>query len=165
MIAFLDVQYEADRATVAGVLAHTWTDAAPERTITLEVAEVAPYQSGAFYKRELPCLLALLGTIPDPLEVIVVDGFVYLSAKLRLGLGAHLHAALGGKTPVVGVAKTPFQGAPGVPVLRGKSTRPLFVSSIGCDVKNAAAWVAAMHGAHRMPTLLQAVDHAARGWV
>lgn len=146
------------------MLAHTWTDAAPARVVTLEISDVEPYKSGAFYKRELPCLLAVLETIPEPLEVIVVDGYVFLDSHLKPGLGAHLHAALEGRVPVVGIAKTAFQGAPALPVLRARSTRALFVSSVGCDAQDAADRVRAMHGAHRIPTLLRAVDHAARGY-
>ena len=49
-----------------------------------------------------------------------------------------------------------------VPVLRGKSTRPLFVTSAGIDVQKSAELVAQMHGAHRLPTLLKAVDQLVR---
>ena len=93
----------------------------------------------------------------------MIDGFVYLDQQLQPGLGARLYEALGSQIPVIGVAKTAFNGAPCLPVLRGQSKRALFVSSIGVDVRTAAADVARMHGAHRIPTLLKAVDAAARG--
>lgn len=131
--------------------------------MTLTVSPIQPYESGAFYKRELPCLLALLATIPEPIKTIVIDGFVYLDHQMQPGLGARLYEALGAQIPVIGVAKTVFNGAPSVPVLRGQSTRPLFVSSIGVDLSSAAADISRMHGAHRLPTLLKAVDAAARG--
>ena len=162
MIVCLDVQYAANSANAAAVLFESWTDADGARVMTLSVSPIQPYESGAFYKRELPCLLAILSTIPAPLEAIVIDGYVYLDHQMRPGLGARLHEALGGQIPVIGVAKTAFNGAPSVPVLRGQSKRALLVSSIGVEVSTVAADVARMHGAHRIPTLLKAVDAAAR---
>jgi deoxyribonuclease V len=38
----------------------------------------------------------------------------------------------------------------------------LFVSAVGIGVDEAAKAVRAMHGPHRMPTLLKLVDRAAR---
>jgi deoxyribonuclease V len=163
MIVALDVQYHQDRAQAAAVLFAGWTDAIPTRVCTLQLEQIAPYESGAFYKRELPCLLAILQTIPEPLDCIVVDSHVMLDASGTLGLGARLYNALEPRIPVVGVAKTEFLGAPSLAVLRGQSSRALFVSSIGCDVALAVQRVQQMHGAHRLPTLLKAVDQAARG--
>jgi deoxyribonuclease V len=103
---------------------------------------------------------------------VLVDGYVWLGGA-RPGLGARLFAALGERTPVVGVAKTAWGGtvAPAiaqddphrsVPVLRGQSVKPLFVTAEGLDVAEAAARVSAMHGAHRIPTLLKEVDRLVR---
>ncbi len=162
MIVCLDVQYASDSANAAAVLFVSWTDSSGARVLTLTVAPIQPYESGAFYKRELPCLLAILELIPEPISLIVIDGYVYLDHQLQPGLGARLYAALEGRVPVVGVAKTEFSGAPSAAVLRGQSKRPLFVSSIGTDLSVAAADIARMHGVHRIPTLLKAVDAAAR---
>src|SRR5437764_4681292 len=72
------------------------------------LAEVAPYRPGAFFARELPALAAVIaGT--DPLDVLVVDGYVDLDPAGRPGLGAHAHDRFG--VPVIGVAKTAFQPA------------------------------------------------------
>jgi deoxyribonuclease V len=49
-----------------------------------------------------------------------------------------------------------------VPIVRGISRQPLFVTTIGTDVAAAAAAVLGMHGAHRIPTLLKRVDRLAR---
>lgn len=97
-----------------------------------------------------------------PPDLIVIDGFVWLDADGRPGLGAHLHAERA--IPVVGVAKTAYRGceAWSAPVLRGASTRPLFVTATGVDRAGAAAAIAGMHGAHRIPTLLALADRAAR---
>jgi deoxyribonuclease V len=159
----LDVQYTNNHALAAAILFENWSDGVATRAVTLPIATVAPYEPGAFYKRELPCLLALLESISEPIDLIVVDSFVFLDAQQKHGLGARLYTALEECIPVVGVAKTDFQGAPSVPVFRGQSQQALFVSSIGCDASQAATWVQNMHGEYRIPTLLKAVDQLARG--
>lgn len=120
--------------------------------------------SSTDYRRELPYLLEVLARIeqPDALNIVVVDGFVWLGPQ-RPGLGARLHEALGGRVAVVGVAKTAFQGAPVEEVQRGTSKKPLYVTAIGLDPQLAAAGVHDMHGEHRIPTLLRQVDRIARG--
>jgi deoxyribonuclease V len=125
---------------------------------------VAPYEPGAFYKRELPCLLEVLGLAPGPLDAVIVDGYVWLSRDGRPGLGARLFEALGGRTAVVGVAKTSFAGADfAAPVQRGASARPLYVTAAGMDANEAADRVREMAGAHRIPELLKRVDRLCRG--
>src|SRR5713226_9214071 len=64
------------------------------------------------------------------LGLLVVDGYVDLDPTGRPGLGAHAHAEFG--VPVIGVAKTAFRTAThAMPVLRGRSARPLFVTARG----------------------------------
>ncbi len=108
MIACVDVDYRDAEAVVACVGIARWTDAAPSVESVVRLAAVAPYEPGAFYRRELPCILAVLATVRD-VELVVVDGYVWL-ARARPGLGARLHEALGARVPVVGVAKTAFRG-------------------------------------------------------
>jgi deoxyribonuclease V len=160
MLACLDVSYGVQDAVAACLLFRAWHDAALQRSLTAHIPNIAPYQPGAFYQWELPCLLAVLQKVEDPLELIVVDGYVWLSAEGRPGLDAWLFEALGGRVAIVGVAKTSFHGAPGFaePVLRGGSARPLYVTAAGADPAVAAGWIRAMHGAHRIPTLLRRVD-------
>ena len=87
--------------------------------------EVQSYQPGQFFRRELPCLLAVLPELP-PVAVVVVDGYVWLDGVSVAGLGARLYQALAGKVAVIGVAKTRFAGAgAAVEVVRGRSTRPM----------------------------------------
>jgi deoxyribonuclease V len=133
--------------------------------VIARIDEVAPYVPGSFFLRELPCLLAVLEQVPGgpgAVELIVVDGYVWLDGAGREGLGAHLFRHLEGRTPVVGVAKTSFAGAAALPVLRGTSKRPLWVTAAGVAPEDAVSWVASMHGPHRVPTLLQRVDHLCR---
>jgi deoxyribonuclease V len=165
MLAAIDVHYDDPRAHAACVVFKQWDDAAPLRVETADVASIAPYEPGQFYKRELPCALAVLERLDAAPDVIVVDGYVWLGQH-RPGLGKHLRDALiarGRPAAVVGVAKNRFAGAPGVDVLRGDSARPLFVTADGIDVEQAAEHVRSMHGPHRFPALLLHVDHVARG--
>jgi deoxyribonuclease V len=75
-----------------------------------------------------------------------------------------LHEALGGRVPIVGVAKTAFRGDTGAAeVLRGESAKALLVSAAGMSLDEAVDGVRRMAGEHRIPTLLKRVDHLARG--
>ncbi len=162
VLAFLDVDYRTDSAVAACVLAGSFADPAPAAEWVERIAHVEPYEPGAFYKRELPCLLAVLRRAEVPPSLVVIDGYVWLGSD-RPGLGAHLHEALGRATPVVGVAKTAFRGAvSAVPVHRGGSARPLFVTAAGVDTPAIARAIEAMHGPFRIPTLLRRVDRLCR---
>jgi deoxyribonuclease V len=156
VIAAVDVDYRTGEVVAACVMFADWQDAAPLREIvTTHAGAPAPYEPGAFYKRELPYLTGLFAGA----TMIVIDGYVWLGAD-RPGLGAHVHDATG--VPVVGVAKRPFAGAEALAVVRGRSTVPLHVTAIGCDPVEAAANVRAMHGPFRIPTLLKRVDQLCR---
>lgn len=162
MYCCVDVDYR-ERAVVAACVGFAgWGAPSPllERTVVTPGA-AADYEPGAFYRRELPYLLAVLATLPEPPELVVIDGFVWLGAE-RPGLGAHLHAALAGQSAVVGVAKRPYHGALALPVQRGQSEQPLYVDAIGVPLGEATAGVRAMHGPHRIPTLLKRVDRLSR---
>jgi deoxyribonuclease V len=166
-IVALDVHYDDTTSTAlaAAVAFQAWSDAAPLNTYTTQVENVAPYVPGRFFERELPCLRALLTEHQLTPAVLVVDGFVHLDADGKPGLGMHLYETLGGAIPVIGVAKTSFAGmSEDCGVLRGTSTRPLYVTAVGIPLEEAKTHVKAMHGKHRIPTLLTAVDHACRGW-
>lgn len=163
MIAALDVAYGPRGAATACVLFRDFADPSPAFVHVTHTADVAPYEPGSFYKRELPCLLAALAAAPAKPTIVIVDGYVWLSADRRPGLGARLHEALGGGVIVVGVAKTGFDGSAfAEAVLRGTSVKPLYVTAEGVDAATAAGWVRAMHGPHRLPTLLQRADRLCR---
>jgi deoxyribonuclease V len=163
MIACLDVAYDDMIAYAGGLIFREWTDASPVQEQVMPVVGVQqPYQSGQFFRRELPCLLAILRALP-PVEVVIVDGYVWLGDVSQPGLGAHLHQALDGQAAVVGVAKTKFQAVEvACEVFRGRSTRPLFITAAGMSPESAAEHVRSMHGASRVPTLLQRVDALCR---
>jgi deoxyribonuclease V len=161
VFAAVDVQYlpsgEARAALVAAPSA-PFSEIVLEKTVV--VANVAPYQPGAFYLRELPCLRALLAGM-DGLSLLVVDGYVDLDPAGKPGLGMHAHLEFG--VPVIGVAKTPFPTAThAVPVVRGIAIRPLYVTAAGLPVSEAADAVRAMAGQYRLPDALRRVDALAR---
>ena len=162
MIAAFDVQYQEEdkSADVAVVCFQHFTDEAPTYQAVIRVTNVADYEPGSFYKRELPCITALLDELETVPDIIVVDGYVNLGDAP--GLGAHLKKALPENVMVIGVAKSPFVGSTAPSVLRGQSKHPLYITAAGCSEEQAAEWVKSMHGQHRFPTLLKLVDRLAR---
>jgi deoxyribonuclease V len=163
MILATDTHYTDTSARTAGIMFRGWTDEQPVSTHLVESSEVAAYEPGSFYKRELPLLLKLLETVTPEPSIIVIDGYVQLDESGRKGLGAHLFDAFGGRVPVIGVAKSAFKGSPhAVAILRGDSQRALFVTAVGIGQEEAAEWIRSMSGAHRQPTLLKQVDRLCR---
>lgn len=161
-IACVDVQYEGTNATVACVVIPTWEADRPRLEFTVTVTDVLPYESGSFYRRELPCIKTGLNRLPVRPEFVVIDGYVWLGDG-KPGLGAHLYDTLDRQVAVVGVAKTRFRGAdPVIEVMRGGSQRPLYVSAAGLDLAQAADFIRSMHGEHRIPTILHRVDRLSR---
>jgi deoxyribonuclease V len=164
VIACIDVQYAGTAAQAAIVAFDAWESASPVARAIVQVQAVEPYEPGAFYRRELPCLraalaaLAALAAVPD---IVIVDGHAWLAVGSP-GLGARLLEAEPRLQTVVGVAKTRFRDTPAAEVLRGSSKAPLFVDEAG-QFADAAPRVAAMHGRHRIPTMLKLVDRLARG--
>jgi deoxyribonuclease V len=162
MIACLDVDYRDTTASAAAIAFREWPDATPVEERVVAVSNFQPYEPGQFFRRELPCLLAVLRAL-RPVSVILVDGYVWLDGMSRPGLGAHLYRALDGQAAVVGIAKTKFRGTDGAcEVTRGRSIRPLFITSAGMNAEEARQHVRSMHGSYRMPTLLKRVDRLAR---
>lgn len=164
MIAVVDVHYHsAGGSTAAVVVFRDWREDRIETEFLENIAEVEPYEPGNFYKRELPCLLLVLGKVQHTLETVIVDCYVWLAPDNRPGLGAHLNRALGSGIAVVGVAKNPYRElSNALPVIRGRSRRPLYVSAVGIDPASAANHVGSMHGHYRIPTILKRVDRLCR---
>ena len=127
---------------------------------TAVVPQAVPYRPGEFHRPELPPLRAVLAGVRG-LGLLVVDGYVDLDPGGRPGLGAHAHAEFG--IPVIGVAKSRFRTAThAVPVVRGSSACPLFVTAAGMPTAEAADLVRRMAGRYRLPDALRRADTLAR---
>lgn len=166
LIVAVDVDYRANDATVAAVAFRDWKDSRPAHVVTTTVSPIAAYEPGAFYKRELPCILKVLTKLSqettESIGCIVVDGYVSLEEG-HPGLGYKLYEALDKKIPVVGVAKTLYKNAKATQVCRGDSKNPLYITAEGLPVVDAATAISGMHGDYRLPTLLKLVDQTCRG--
>lgn len=164
MIYALDVDYNADEnAIVACIGFKNWDDAEPSYMKTHYIESIEPYKAGSFFKRELPCLLEALKDLKN-IDAVIVDGYVWLEEPSHYGLGMYLYDALEKKVPIVGVAKNKFNNTPvECEVFRGKSTKPLYVTSIDLEQDEVKKFVLQMHGKYRFPTLLKEVDSLCRG--
>jgi deoxyribonuclease V len=163
MKAALDVFYDDGHASAGCVVFDSWSDGEAMATHRVLVPGVRPYRAGRFFERELSPLRTVLEESGGQFSHIIIDGYVHLKDG-RMGLGAHLHEALPYPAVVIGVAKNPLSIADRFETIyRGRSTKALFVSSIGCSVDEAAAIIVGMHGSYRIPTLLRQADQIARG--
>lgn len=162
MIAIFDTYYTGECAITASVCISKWQSVAPESTFVHKLDSVENYEPGQFFRRELPCITGTIEEYALTPSIIVVDGYVHLGNE-RSGLGYHLYNYLDGKIPVVGVAKNEFKGNnKAIKVLRGKSSKPLFVTAEGMPAAEAAAQIKEMHGDHRIPSMLKLVDSLSR---
>lgn len=126
------------------------------------IKEVNEYIPGQFYKRELPCILKLLEKVKEDIDLVITDSFVWLEEGKK-GLGAYLYEALNTKTAVIGVAKTYFKDSTNyLEVYRGKSNKPLYVSSVGIDLNYSANLIKNLKGSYRFPDILKRVDQLSR---
>ena len=147
----------------AGILFDDWTSDVTLKELTVRIDEVAPYEPGQFYKRELPCLIALIEKLGSLPSLFIVDSFVTLDANNRPGLGAYLFDHFQQEVPVIGVAKKRFKGnSSAVEIRRGRSHTPLFITAAGIEPAKAAERIQTMHGNYRIPTLLKRVDQLCR---
>jgi len=159
----LDVAYHHCHAVAGLVRFREWDSDRPVSWRTIVCPAPGPYVPGEFYRRELPCLIRALESIPPDYSHVLIDGYVHLRRPRFKGLGGYLYEYLAGRAVVIGVAKSPLALARDfVPVLRGQSRRPLFVSAMGTDLETTAAVVANMHGRHRLPTMIKLADSLAR---
>ena len=164
MIAAVDVHYQAESGTAACVLFRHWSDDAPAFESIAQVPKVAPYEPGNFFRRELPCILAVLQAVEQRPRIVIVDGYVWLTDEREPGLGGHLYEALERKAAIIGVAKTKFRNADSaLAVTRGTSRVALHVTAAGLSLPEAASNIREMHGPFRIPTLIRRADQLCRG--
>lgn len=161
MILTIDVHYKTDYAKTVLLFFENWQSETPTNVVTYITKEVMEYEPGSFYKRELPCIMNALEEVSvEGLEIIIIDGHIYVDNDGKYGLGGYLYEALNKKFPIIGMAKTSFQSNTEtvVEILRGESKNPLFVSAIGLEKEVAANHIKSMFGDYRLPYLLKLMD-------
>lgn len=161
MILAFDTYYFENKAKTVCISFSNWSDEESYNVDTEIIESIEEYQSGEFYKRELPCILSLLNKIKiEKITTIIVDGFVYLDDNQKLGLGGHLYNQLSAAIPIIGVAKTNFATLDKNKraLLRGESIKPLYITSVGIDIDEATTLIKNMRGENRIPTLLKKLD-------
>lgn len=161
MIIAIDVHYKEGIAKTVSIEFDDWQASQPNKVHVIEIPETAEYVPGQFYKRELPCILEVLKLSDlSKVDLIIVDGYVFLDDAGKKGLGGYLFDALGEQVPIVGVAKRSFHSIDKLvrPIFRGVSKNPLFITSIGLELEKVATKIPIMHGDYRIPTLLKILD-------
>ncbi|WP_433830740.1 endonuclease V [Flavobacterium anhuiense] len=161
MILAFDTYYYDQKAKTICLEFAEWNEDKNFKIHSETIDNVEEYIPGEFYKRELPCILSLLKQIDlSTIDVIVVDGFVYLDDENKYGLGGYLYEKLNKEIPIIGVAKTNFASIERnkKALFRGDSKKPLYITSIGIDLDEAYQKVASMAGEFRFPTLLKELD-------
>ncbi|SHL30560.1 endonuclease V [Flavobacterium chilense] len=160
ILAF-DTYYFDGKAKTVCLEFLNWNESENYKVHTEIIENVEDYVPGEFYRRELPCILSLLNQIDlKTVQVIIIDGFVYLDDDKKYGLGGHLYEKLNREIPIIGVAKTNFASIEKdkKALVRGDSKKPLYVTAIGIDLEDAFEKVESMAGEFRIPTLLKEMD-------
>lgn len=161
MKLIIDVSYENNTAKVVGGFFENWNDEKLIKISTKKVNNVTEYISGEFYKRELPCILEFLNDYSlKEIELIIIDGFVFLNDDDKKGLGAYLFESLDKSIPIIGVAKTSFHNNNKnvIDIFRGNSKKPLYITSIGIELLKASDLIKNMLGNNRMPNIIKQID-------
>lgn len=165
MIYAFDTYYYPDYAYTVCLAFENWTDEREAAVFTEKTSVVSGYESGAFYKRELPCILSLLRKIDLKEEdFIIVDGYVTLDDNGKTGLGGYLYESLSQKVPVIGIAKNGFNAPDSKrkEICRGESKTPLFLTTAGIDAEYMVNTIKSMQGNFRIPALLKKLDQLTR---
>ncbi|MDH6253612.1 deoxyribonuclease V [Chryseobacterium sp. H1D6B] len=165
MIYAFDTYYYDEYAKTICISFEDWTSEKESEIYSEETSIISVYESGAFFKRELPCILSLLSKIElKEGDIVIVDGYVTLNDEGKKGLGGYLYEALEQNYPVIGIAKNGFSSPDPRRrnVYRGESKTPLFVTSMGIDVDEIKDSVEKMYGSYRIPALLKKLDQLTR---
>lgn len=165
MIYAFDVYYNGNIAQAVGIAFLEWRDLHPKEVYKELIINIEAYEPGAFYKRELPCLLKIINKLSlSADDILIVDGYVFLDDDEKPGLGFHLYDHLKGVVPVVGIAKKKYADINMLSreVVRGASMQPLYVTAIGIDLDTVAENIRTMQGEFRIPALLKRLDYLSR---
>lgn len=178
-VAGLDAHYGADRVWAAAV-AMTLPDLATVAGGQASRRLAFPYLPGLLSFREAPAMLDALRRLPEPPDLVLVDG-QGLAHPRRFGLACHIGVLA--DMPTIGVAKSHLIGRYDEPgrergawsplrdgddvigaVLRTRrGVRPLFVS-IGhrISLETAIDYVLRCTGRFRLPEPIRAADRLSR---
>ena len=159
-----DVAYDNGTGYGIGVVFDGFNDSKPSDVIEVIVPDVGEYIPGEFYKRDLKVLTAIYEEYKQRFKknplVVFVDAYVDLGDKK--GCGRYFAESIDDEAIVVGIAKNEYKPATeaGVaePVLRGSSTKSLFVTSTIIPKEDAGTLVKMLHGENRHPTLIKKTD-------
>ncbi|MEZ4985964.1 MAG: endonuclease V [Saprospiraceae bacterium] len=158
--------YYTDRAAFTACIGFPhWESDQPTFSLLQQHPITADYESGAFYKRELPGLLEVLEKVSlTSGDTLVIDGYVHLDDDKSPGLGGYLYQHLLGQYPVIGVAKSKYRhiNEAARAIYRGHSAKPLFITSEGIALDVAASYIKGMKGEYRIPDLLKLVDQLSK---
>lgn len=160
MILAIDIGYKGRQAKAVGIL-FNWDNQNSLETVTSYPEITQEYIPGEFYRKELPCIITILDKVDvASLSCIIIDGYVYTDNTYKPGLGYYVWQYLKQKCPVIGVAKNEFlsNNKTVKKVYRGKSIKPLYISSVGLELEHAANLILGMKGEFRMPDILKEVD-------
>jgi len=158
-ILAVDVHYSVNRASIAGIMFHSWEAPKPVKIYYGNLTNVKDYESRKFYKRELPCILKLIKANNLKPDIILIDGYVYLDGFLKPGLGKYLYDSLKQATSIIGIAKNPLKSIGSeYQIYRGSSRKPLYITVVGISLDQAKENILKMYGKYRIPYLLKQVD-------
>lgn len=161
IIACFDVYYYKDYAK-ASCIVFCKRDERIISEYTVLKQGVEEYVPGKFYKRELPCILKVIEKVKENIDIIIIDGFIWVEGNQN-GLGANLYEAMNNRIPIIGVAKSYLNGSiEYLTICRGESLKPLYVSAIGIDLNYSAKLIKELQGDFRIPDILKRVDYLSR---
>ena len=165
MILIIDGDYNDVNKTahMAGVLLNQHTDSEIAGFITADIKNIAKYESGSFYKRELQGVKAIIDKLNyTNIDLIIVDGFAKFDDGIHQSLGEYVNKMY--DITVIGVAKKwcDFCKVENTEIYRGISNNPLFVTTVGGNNEQSKTIIKEMFGDNRIPYAIKLADSFAR---
>lgn len=161
----VDSYYYSDWCYTVGIIFDDYQQEEPTKIISCYTRQYKQYNAGMFHQRELPGILKLLKQVDlSEFDTIIVDAnvFIYKNNTTHDGLGKHLYDAiykLCEGINIIGVCKSLYGDDEAyVKVFRGRSKKPLYITSYNIDTNVCAEYIKHMKGSHRIPRLLKILD-------
>lgn len=161
MIVIIDVDYRKNNtAKATGVILNDFSSKEPLAVVNSYIENVEPYESGNFYKRELPCIRALFKEHKLKPLVTIIDG--YCELKGHKTLGEYVAEELTDKI-VIGIAKNKhIDDEKSEKVYRGTSKKPLYVTHSHSKESTLGDLIEEMAGKYRIPNMIKRADAECR---